>query len=220
MLNNQDIIVFDFETGGLSWETDEAIQIAGKAYNCRTLEPYSIEQGGEFCSLMKPLRPEGLKADALKVNKKTVEELMKAPDQKVIWNQFVAWVNKFNKENNGYGAPIAAGKNIRSFDLMFAAKLNQLHCPKKDKTLLFSNRLQLDLEDFLFHWFENEKEPVNYKMDTVRPYFGLSSEFGHDAMEDARQTGTLIMKFLKIYRELQKRKGKDGGRLIKFQNGN
>jgi DNA polymerase III epsilon subunit-like protein len=113
-MNDLDLVCFDFETGGLDPNHHEAIQVAGKAYNARTLEPYPVEMGGEFCSLMKPLYPDRLDPGALKVNKKTPEELMAAPDQKLVWNEFVAWVNKWNKRKNKWGAPLAAGKNIRS----------------------------------------------------------------------------------------------------------
>lgn len=211
-MNNLYYIVFDFETGGLKSDYHEAIEIAGKAYHPRTLEPIPKEMGGEFVSLMKPMYPDRLDAKALEVNGRTVEELMKAPDQKVIWNEFINWVGTFNKEGTKWGAPIACGKNIRKFDLLFADELNKKHSPKKDKTVLFNERTQLDLEDFLFHWFENSTDLVNaktkkldLKMDTIRPYFGLSMDGAHQAMTDVVQTGELIMRYLKLYRDLFKR---------------
>lgn len=216
-INELDFVVFDFETGGLIPGTHEVIQVAGKAYNARSLEPYPVGQGGEFSSLMKPLHPDKLDPQALKVNKKTVEELMAAPDQKVVWSNFVAWVNKFNRKKTKWGAPIACGKNIRSFDLKFVEVLNDLHMPKKGKTLLFNDRKQLDLEDFTFIWFENEPEPANDKMDTWREYFGMSTDGAHDALVDVRQTGELIMKFLKLHRNMQKRTAADGTKFIKFK---
>lgn len=216
-MNQLDFIVFDLETGGLQSDFHEAIQVAGKAYDARTLEPYPIEAGGEFCSLMKPLYPERLQDGALKVNGKTREELAKAPDQKVVWNAFVAWVNKFNKKRNTFGAPIACGKNIRNFDLKFVDVLNALHCPKKEKTLLFSTRLQVELEDQILQWFSGDPELPNMKMDTLREYFGLSTESAHDALEDTRQTGALIFRFMKLHRELRSRKNREGEPLLKFR---
>jgi DNA polymerase III epsilon subunit-like protein len=224
-VNNCDLVVFDLETGGLDPAHHEAIQVAGKAYNARTLEPYPVEQGGEFCSLMRPLHPERLTDAALKVNGKSRDELLgnpekgiePAPDQGVVWNQFVAWVGKWNKKGSAYGAPIACGKNIRDFDLKFVAVLNQLHCKKKDKTVLFSRRTQLDLEDLIFLWFENSKELPDGKMDTLRDYFGMSREGAHDALVDVRQTGALLMRFLKLHRELARRTTSDGRPFIKFQ---
>ncbi len=209
-MNSVDFIVFDFETGGLNPEYNEAIQVAGKAYNYRTLEPYPVEAGGEFYSLMKPLHFDRLEDGALKVNKLTREQLEKAPDQKVVWNQFVAWVGRYNSRGNNWTAPIACGKNIRDFDLKFVDVLNRLHCPKKEKTVLF-HRTKFDLEDPIFLWFENEPEPAKYNMDALREYFGMETEGAHDALVDVRQTGQLLMKFLKLHREFQKR------RLVKFK---
>jgi DNA polymerase III alpha subunit (gram-positive type) len=204
-VNNLDIIVFDFETGGLNANYHEAIQVAGKAYNARTLEPYSIEEGGEFASLMKPLYPDRLDDRALAVNHLTRDELSKAPDQKAVWTQFVSWVMRYNPKKQVKKAPIAAGKNIRNFDLKFVEALNKKHMPKKEKTLLFSKRRELELEDYIFAWFENSSELENEKMDTLRVFFGMSTEGAHDAIVDVRQTGELLMKFLKLHRQLKKR---------------
>lgn len=216
-MNQLDIVVFDFETGGLKPSWNEAISVAGKAYNARTLEPYPIEQGGEFNSLMKPLHFDRLEEGALRVNRIKVSDLEKAPDQKIVWNQFVAWVGRYKKNGTKYGAPIACGKNIRSFDLLFADELNKLHCPKKEKTILFNCMTQLDIQDDLWRWFENETEPEDLKMDTLRPWLGLSSEHGHEAITDVRQTGEIMIKFLKLYRELQKRVTRDGKKFIQFK---
>ncbi len=204
-MNFVDIIVFDFETGGLLPGHSEAISVAGKAYNCRSLEPYPIEQGGEFNSLMKPLHFDRLEDGALKVNKITREELEKAPDQGLVWNQFVEWVGGYNPKGTAWMAPVASGKNIRNFDLKFAEHLNILHCPKKEKTVLF-NRIQVDLEDFMFSWFENEKEPTKMNMDSLREFFSLPSDGAHSALVDVRQTGALVMKFLKLQRKIQQQK--------------
>ncbi len=102
--------------------------------------------------------------------------------------------------------------------------LNKLHCPKKEKTVLFHERKQVDLEDQIFQWFEGENlfckdcpEFPNEKMDTLLDYFGISRDGAHDALVDVRNTGKLITKFLKLHRTLQKAQGKNGGKLIKFQ---
>jgi len=169
---------------------------------------------------MKPLHPERLEDGALRVNGKTREMLEKAPDQKLVWNEFVTWVNKFNRKRTPFGAPIAAGKNIRDvtgFDMDFVHVLNKLHCPKKEKTLLFNTRRVLDLDDIWFLWFENQQEPENQKMDTIRDYLEMSKDGAHDALQDCRDTGEVIMRFLNLTRELQRRVNKDGEKLIKFK---
>lgn len=223
-LNNLDFIVFDLETSGLDPTRHDAIEVAAKAYDCRTLEPYPADRGGEFQSLMRPLRPENIDDAALRVNNITREMLLgdpaaglePAPDQGVVWRQFVDWVAGFNRKKTPFGAPIACGKNIRNFDMLFVRELNARHAKKKEKTVLFSKRLQVDLDDLVLLWFENDDLP-DMRMDTLRPYFGLSSEGAHRAMVDVRQTGALIMKFLKLKRELRARRAKDGGPLIQFE---
>jgi DNA polymerase III epsilon subunit-like protein len=205
-VNTLDLVVFDFETGGLNPEYNEAVSVGAKAYNMRTLEPYPVSEGGEFYSLMRPLWPERLEAKALEVNRLTRSELLAAPDQKLVWNQFVAWVGRFNKKGGSfYGAPVAAGKNIVDFDLKFLAQLNLRHCPKGEKTVVFNRRQVVDLEQHLFNWFNHTDDLGDYKMETVRPYFGLPSDEGHNALVDARQTGALLMSFFGLYRKLYPR---------------
>lgn len=218
--NTLDIVVFDFETGGLKPGYHEAVQVAGKAYCGRTLEPYPPAQGGEFCSLMRPLYPERLDERALAVNGKTRAELLAAPDQGVVWNQFVAWVGRFAKNSSPLNAPIAAGKNIRHFDLKFADALNRLHCKRKEKTVLFNQRRQLELEDLFFSWFEDDHDAdlPNEKMDTLRGYFGMSREGAHDALVDVRQTGLLVVLFLRLHRRLRATRSAGGGPLLRFKN--
>lgn len=216
-MNNLNYVVFDFETGGLDPTYHEVIQVAGKAYHGRTLEPFPADSGGEFCSMMKPLYFDRLQDKALECNKITREELKTAPEQKLVWNQFVEWVQKWNiKGKSPFGAPIPVGKNIRDFDLKFVDVLNVLHCAKKDKTVLF-NRKKIDLEDYLHAWFENESDMPDMKMDTVRDFFGISKVGAHRANVDVEHTGLLVMKFLKLHRDLQGRKGKDGTKLIKWR---
>lgn len=206
-------VCWDLETSGLMSDYHEAIQVAGKAYDLQTLEAVPVEDGGEFESLMKPLYFDRLDPRAMAVNKKTPEMLRTAPDQKVVWNQFVTWVAKWNTgPSKGIRtAPIAAGKNIRNFDFKFLHELNKLHCPKKEKTVIFNERHQLDLDDFLFHWFGHRPEELeNHKMDTWRQYVGFSSEGAHDALVDVQQTGDTLMSFLKVIRHFAPK--------VKFRN--
>ncbi len=215
-MNSLNYVCFDLETGGLSAEKNDAISVAAVAYDGRTLEPIPPAEGGEFDSLMKPLDFSRLQDQALAVNKITREELAKAPDQKLVWNEFVKWVGRFNKKGTAFGAPIAVGKNIRAFDMAFVRKLNGQHCKKKEKTVLFHKRLY-DLEDVLFLWFENSDELPDLKMDTLREFMGLSKVGAHSALVDSRQTGAVFMRFLKLKRELRSRKTGDGKEFIRFR---
>lgn len=216
-------VVYDFETYGLDPKTSEVIQVGMKAYNGVTLEPIPVSQGGEFESMMKPLYPERLDSPgaqkALECNKKTKAQILAAPDQKVVWQRAIKWVAQWNNKQAPFGGkPIACDKNIRNFDTHFLLALNTLYGPQKEKTYLFNNRLNVDLEDFLHHWFSFDETLPNLKMDTVREYFGMDSTNGHDALCDVQQTGDLIMKFLRLYRTLSQKKRGNGEPFIPFKN--
>jgi DNA polymerase III epsilon subunit-like protein len=156
---------------------------------------------------------------AFRINRFTKERVLAAPEPKLVWNQFIKWVKGYNKKKGGpLGAPIAAGKNIRNFDFRFVNDLNERYADKKGKTVLFSTRRQLDLEDLIFYWFEGTNDLLNEKMDTLRDYFGLDHEGAHDALIDCRQEGGLVIKFLKLARDLRRRKTADGKQpFIKFE---
>lgn len=216
-MDDLDIIVFDTETTGLICGHHEVIEIAGIAYNGRTLEPYGKDNGGEFRAVMKPLYPERATPKALEVNGFTLEELAKAPEPSVVWPQWISWVNKFNKKGTKWGAPIAAGKNIRKFDLPFVELLNIAYGPKKEKTILFNERTELDLEDDLRRWFSHNDELPKKNMDACREYFGMSSDGAHTALVDCYQEGALLMKFQKLYRNLANQKLADGRPRIQFK---
>jgi DNA polymerase III epsilon subunit-like protein len=218
VINQNYYLVFDFETTGLQVpHYHEACQLAGKVYHPRTLEPVPPEQGGEFCSMMRALHPDRIDAGALAKNRKTVTEIMSAPEPAVVWRNFVEWVARFNPKKNWTTAPIACGKNIRKFDLPIVHWLNKEYCPKKEKTLLFSHQRDIELEDLLWPWVENDGEVERLSMDWLRDYFGMSKENSHDALTDTRQTGELIIRLLKLNRTLRERKTRDGVPLIQLK---
>jgi DNA polymerase III epsilon subunit-like protein len=213
--NDLDYIVFDLETGGLKPDHHEVLQIGAKAYNGRTLEPYPVESGGEFNIYLRPNYPERLEAQALAVNGLTLELLeARGIDQKVGWLQFREWAAQYRRKGP-LGAPIACGKNIRRFDLKFVAVLDALYC--KGKSGAFNSRIELDLQDDLWRWFAGDPTLGDYSMDTVRKYFGLPPSPTHDALIDARETGHLIMKFLRLYRAFQAKKKTDGSKWLVFE---
>lgn len=215
------VVVFDFETTGVHLERLEAVELAAKAYDADSLEAIP-DADAEFVSLMRPEDPDCLYTpeaqSAFRVNKQTPEAILKAPPQKAVWEDFCSWMKRWNPKTGVMTAPFAAGKNIRNFDLPIVAKMNARYGPKKDKTVLFYNRRILELEDFLLGWFwPLGSELPSLGMDDCRDYFGLSRAGAHQAMTDVRQTGTLIMYFLRLQRELRTKTTKEGGPLIRFK---
>lgn len=212
MINYSTFICFDFETSGANPEIDLPTEIAGKAYNSRSLEPIP---GAEFSSLCNPPEDVKIEPKALEVSKLTLEEVRAAPSLEVIWKQFCAWVEKFNYKKDKWNAPIACGQNIDGFDLPIAKHCNKRFGPKKQDTILFSTFRSVDLLDLLFPWFENSNDLKNYKLDTIREYLGMSTIGSHEALKDVQDTGGIIMRILKLHRGLYPKVGfKDS-----FKNG-
>jgi DNA polymerase III epsilon subunit-like protein len=198
------ILVFDFETNGLDTRTCEPIQVAGMALDPVSLKPLP---GATFESLMRPDNLDAIddtpeKRKALEINGKSKRMLADAPAQSEVWRSFVAFVKQFNPRGNSpFSAPLPAGKNIRAFDLPIARRLCETH-----KTPWpFNDRESEDLEDHLRAWFDGSDELPDYKMDTIRKYFGLSMAGAHDALVDVKQTAMLIAFFRKACRACRPR---------------
>lgn len=210
-MNSNTIIVYDFETAGkIGYDpfTCYPIQVAAVAIDPRKLQ---FIPGATFESMMRPDIPEEEWATAeqdwkgaLDINKKKVEDIKKAPAEGEVWKEFVRFVNRFNPQNSDYTAPISAGQNIDRFDCIIADRLNRKHKVKeyKGQPLLFNRLMSIDLKIILFMWFEGNNELQNYKMDTLRGYFGISKEGAHDALIDVQQCGEVIIKFLSLHRRL------------------
>lgn len=199
-MNYSEYICFDFETGGKDPNTVEAIQVAAVH-----IHPRRLILGDSFNSLMRPLEPDKLEEEALRINKKTREELAAAPHPKDVWQQFTTFVKKFNYKGTPFGAPIACGYNITNFDMVLVERMCQLYGPINEKTgkqALFSSFIQYDVMLDIFRFWENRRDLPNMRLTTVLEYMGMSSEGAHDAMWDTRATAQLVCKYLKLYRHL------------------
>lgn len=207
-MNFNDIIFYDFETGSRNKYTTQPIQLAAVAIDGRKLK---IHPGGEFNSLIRPLEDEAaiaaeldpLQDEALKVNKKTREELFKAPLEKVVWEKFVHFVNQYNYKNDKWCAPVAAGFNNSGFDNFIIERLCKKYGPwdkEYESQKLFHPRDNIDVQRTLFMWTENNKEVRSLSMDSVRKWMGMSTDGAHDALVDVMQGAELLIRFLKLHR--------------------
>ena len=203
--NNNAIICFDFETGGVDHQVHEPLSLAAIAIDPRRLVQYP---NGEFKeTLMRPPGDEKdwkIEAKALEINSIKIEDVRNAMPRAEVWKEFARFVNKYNPKGLPTSAPIPAGQNIKNFDLHIAERLcrenNILNRDKKP--FLFNQRNQLDLVDITFLWFENNDELANHKMDTLRDYFSITKDGAHSAMVDVKQTADLIVRFMKLHRKL------------------
>lgn len=207
-INSLDYIVFDFETSGVDIKTLEPLQLAAVVIDGRSLE---IKESETFQSYMKP-PVDDLTAfckaskGALDVNKITQEQLENAPMQSVVWKSFVEYVTRYNKKKNSFNCPIFAGHNILGFDLPIMDRMCSLYgnVDKKDsRQNIYNRRTQVDSLQMCYLWFENLKEPVDYKLGTIMEFLGIPKDgTEHNAITDVKNTAKIISRFLKFHRAL------------------
>jgi DNA polymerase III epsilon subunit-like protein len=208
-MNFNDIIFFDFETGSRNGKKTQPTQLAAIAINGRHLK---IQDGGEFNSLIKPILDDEkaieagldpIQDEALKITRKTREELAEAPEERVVWDKFVSFVNQYNYKGGKWNAPIAAGYNNNGFDDFIIDRLSEKYGPwdkEYDTNKLFHPRDNIDVMKYVWTWTENNNSIRSISMDNMRKWMGMSTEGAHDALVDVRQGAELLIKFLKLHR--------------------
>lgn len=231
------ICVYDYETDGKLPYECEPTELGACIISPRTLE---IVENSEFILTLRPPQIDepdyyrkhedtiGFHAknrlkegENIEDKKKQIFESWKAGvDQKIGWQQFIAYLEKYNinkKKKSMFGAPIRAGSNIRGFDDIISTRLaNRYGQVNKEKEMnIFHPRDVIDTQDLAFYWFESLKEPTSYSMDSLRPFFGMSKEGGHAALKDVKDSAWVICKMLKLHRSLASRIGFKGS----YKNG-
>ena len=207
-MNYNDICVFDFETGSRNPLTTQPVQIAAVMIHGRRL---SVQPNGYFESLIKPLGDEKaiaagldpLEEEALAVNGKTRAELAKAPHLKTVWDRFTKFVDRFNYKGGNWTAPIPAGHNINNFDMIIVNRLCREYGPlnkKRNQQGLFHAIHSMDLMNNVFMWTENNPDIRSVSMDSIRDWMGMPKDNAHDALQDVKDTASVLIKFLKLYR--------------------
>jgi DNA polymerase III epsilon subunit-like protein len=209
MANKKPIVVFDLETDGKNPLDCNVVQIAAVTVNPIKLE---IVPDSEFHIRLKPhgiekeeyLTEERIEtlnwhAKVLSLTQEDVLNVWKqGADPKFGWSLFSDYVNKQNTSKSMFTAPIAAGINLKDFDLKIVERMND----KYKISSMFYPRDVIDLKDMIFYWFEGlTYGPVNFKMDTLRQFFGMEVEGGHDAIKDVKDEMELILKFMRLHRE-------------------
>jgi len=185
------------------------------------IERNSLEIIDKFNSLLKPEDFSTLEEEALQVNHLKVEDLEKAPDTKIVWEQFTNWVNKYNihKNKSNYGACIAAGYNINNFDLIIADRYCEKYGPwdeKRGQQKLFSQIHKYDVFDLMDFFNESNSELKSMSLGSVMEYMGVDEEVrkgAHDALFDVLATSAILIKLLKAQRYLTARNSEGNRRL-------
>lgn len=197
-MNQNYLLIFDFETVNLACDLTSPCELAAKVLDPKTLE-FLPDQ---FHSMMKPPDLSKVEQGALQVTGIKMEDLEKAPDQKIVWESFVNFCKKYTKGKSVFDAPVRCGFNILKFDdLIINALCQKYGNLYKGQQGIFHPRDVIDLMHVCFLWFESSNEVTKFNMDHLRDYFGLPHT-GHRGLVDVEHEGLLISKFLKLKRSL------------------
>jgi exonuclease I len=221
MPNFQKICVFDLETDGANPDICSPVQIASLIVDPIKLE---IIKDSEFNINLKPEALEKDEnydyhdSDVLDFHAKVrncskasiLDSWKKYQKQEQGWNMFVKYLEMYHtrtSKKSCFSAPIAAGYNINRFDLPIVQKLSTRynHTNKEGKSSLFYPRDVLDVMNMVFCWFESNNDIKNYQLDHIREYLGLSKEGSHDALKDVKDTAEILIRFLKLHRNVSKK---------------
>lgn len=212
---NSTYIVFDFETGSKNKNSTQPVQIAALAIDGKKLEIIgeynSYIKASEDKKYLEKYNLDPVSDEALNVNKVTWDQIRSAPEPKVVWKDFCAFVNKFNYKKSKWTAPIAVGYNILNFDIPIVNRLCGSEPYKfgpfddEYKTQsLFNPIYYVDLMHIIYFWFESLSQPKSLSFDSLRTYFGMASEKAHNAVYDTAQCAELFIRFAKLTRNIAK----------------
>ena len=212
-MNHRWIIVYDLETDGPDPTTANPVEIAAIPVNPRTLE---IKMDDTFEVTVKP---PGIDKDEYFTTgvQKTIdwhastrgcssEDIVstwkKGKSQKVAMKNFCSYLQKYHIEKDPmrriyFTEPAYSGYNVDGFDDIIIRNM----CDKHKLDYPFAKMGNMDLLHYITYWFENMPEPENYKMDTLKEFFGLQSHGqAHSAISDVVDTAKILVRFLKFAR--------------------
>jgi DNA polymerase III epsilon subunit-like protein len=209
-MNHRWIIVYDLETDGPDPTTANPVEIAAVPVNPRTLE---IKMDDTFEVTVKP---PGIDKDEYFTTgvQKTIdwhastrgcssEDIVstwkKGKSQKVAMKNFCSYLQKYHIEKDPmrriyFTEPAYSGYNVDGFDDIIIRNM----CDKHKLDYPFAKMGNMDLLHYITYWFENMPEPENYKMDTLKEFFGLQSHGqAHSAISDVVDTAKILVRFLR-----------------------
>ena len=212
-MNHRWIIVYDLETDGPDPTTANPVEIAAVPVNPRTLE---IKMDDTFEVTVKP---PGIDKDEYFTTgvQKTIDwhastrgcssadivsTWKKGKSQKVAMKNFCSYLQKYHIEKDPvrriyFTEPAYSGYNVDGFDDIIIRNM----CDKHKLDYPFAKMGNMDLLHYITYWFENMPEPENYKMDTLKEFFGLVSHGqAHSAISDVVDTAKILVRFLKFAR--------------------
>lgn len=221
-MNNRKYIVFDFET-----DHKEANQASPIQFGAVAIDPLKLEiiPNSEFFSWSCPTDIDD--PNYYEKHKETIdwhcgpdknnckpeqllEKIRKAPEEKVVFENFVKYVSLYHIKPSSqsiFTAPIFAGYNSYNFDFPILDRLCKLYkkADKSGEQNLYLSRDTIDILKIVTLWFAPLDDINKYTMDSLRDYMGLSKAGAHNALIDIRHEAQILIKFLKLHKDLAKR---------------
>lgn len=219
-MNYNKICVFDFETDGTDPQKCSPVQIAAIMVDPINLE---IIPNSEFNCNFKPEVMEKdseyeYKTDILDFHAKVkgcskddvYKEWSNYPKQEISWKMFLDYLDKYHlkrKTKSQFSAPIAAGYNIYRFDLPIINRLSVKYknTNKEETSNIFYPRDVVDMINLVYYWFGHTDELKSFTLDSLRDYLGINKDGAHDAIKDVKDTADILIRFLKLHRNLSEK---------------
>ena len=214
------IIFRDYETAERNPLGAQPTELAAVAIDPRSLEivPDSI-----FSTKICPIwdDEQAIKSGWLPVDYKaldvcgfTKQDLENSPQPKVVWQEYQNYLVKYNlkgKNGSNFDSPIVAGFNSSKFDDVIDINMCNKFGPKlndRGDWTLYHPIVRFDLLHFMHGVLNNIQinRRNSMSMDAIREYFGMDTEFSHRAEFDVLQGAMLLIKFLRLHRNLNEGK--------------
>jgi hypothetical protein len=205
------ILIVDIESDSPYPDSCEIVQLSSIAIDSQSLE---IIKESEFDI---SVCPEDInKTDYISLHESTlnfhaknnncsidhlISEWKKGVSPKVAIDSFSQYHSKYQtKKNTMYGAPIFGGANP-SFDIEILERYWQKYGINYKNMFKWRDTMCVIHQSYL--WLSSlDDSPPNYKMDTLREYFGISGENAHNSLKDVRDEAELLIRFLRLYRRM------------------
>lgn len=163
----------------------------------------------EFNIKMKPENFDLLEDEALNITGETRERLNEYQETSVMFPTFIKYLEKYNKKDNVYNAPIPMGYNILGYDMPILNRYCKKYKVGWDKTRqcqgVLSQVYSYDLLQHMWFWFENINDIPRLKLSTILEYMGASEEKldgAHDALNDVKNAAEVIIRMFKMQRHM------------------
>jgi DNA polymerase III epsilon subunit-like protein len=212
-MNKNHFCVFDLETGGGEDAAKcQVTQLSAIIINPRSLR---VEAGGIFDSEICPIFDDDkaieaglnpVQQEALDVTRKTKEQLLKAPPEKIVWEKFKQFIKRFNMKNSVYTAPVPVGYNIVNYDMPIINRLCLKYGPTaKDKQSIFNQVYKIDLLDYFMMMTENSTDVTSRKLVDMMSFMGMPAhlkENAHNGLHDVKCTANIFIKLMHYQRAI------------------